>query len=106
MLGTFGVDTLSVPGPTPRRMIELLRRIPPGSLFPDHDHPATWSAEAHLLAGLIDHVAQLTWVTAAVNSKRPPPRPRAVPRPGGRRPTRMRARDLVTALTGEEGVTG
>jgi hypothetical protein len=43
--------------------------------------------EAELLAGLIDQVAELTWVTLRVNGSKNAARPKPVPRPD-RRPQR------------------
>lgn len=41
-----------------------------------------WSHEAHLLAGIRDGIASLTWVTQAQWAKQPGPRPELTPRPG------------------------
>ncbi len=95
-LSAFGVDVLD-PGVTPRRIAVLMRHLPAGSLLrPDEDE--SWSVEAHLLAGLIDSVNQLTWLTSAVNSGkgRRPKRPKPIPRPSASKP--------ATVSTG--GMTG
>jgi hypothetical protein len=46
------------------------------------DGESSWTAEAYLLAGVLDAVNQLTWITASVHSKRKPKRPDAIQRPG------------------------
>ena len=81
MQAAYGVDPSDL---SLRRFWVLLRRLPVGA-WPDQDEPASWSAEAHLLASVIDAVNENTWVLAAVNSKRKPPRPDAMPRPGARK---------------------
>jgi hypothetical protein len=82
MLSTYGVDTLS-PTVTPRRLWVLLQRLPPGA-WPDSAAEASWSVESYLLAALVDRVSELTWLTAAVNSKKgkQPKQPKPIPRPG------------------------
>lgn len=88
-MATYGVDCLD-PRVSLRRVHVLLDNLPPQARRPGEQ----WSTEAELLALLIDHVAQLTWVTMrAAGSKgtsRPQPirRPdrRAVPRPAPRAP--------------------
>ena len=84
MLARYGVEPWTV---TPRRLRVLIQALPPG-LWADPDSPMSWSVEAHLLAGTIDAVNQVAWLTAATNSKRPPPRPKPVDRPGSRRQRR------------------
>lgn len=46
-----------------------------------------WSATEHLLAMLHDLVADLTWITATVNSKKKIPVPKPLPRPGDKAKT-------------------
>jgi hypothetical protein len=83
-MATYGVDCLD-PRVSLRRVHVLLDNLPPQARRPGEQ----WSTEAELLAVLIDHVAQLTWVTlkaaGAKNVARPQPvkRPahRALPRP-------------------------
>jgi len=41
--------------------------------------------ESYLLAVVVDRLADLTWVTTAVNSKTKPQRPKPLPRPGQKR---------------------
>ena len=81
-MGTFGVDVLD-PAVTPRRLGVLLERLPPGS-WPDQHSPASWSAEAYLLAALIDAVQWNTYATLLGKTKARPAKPKAMPRPGQR----------------------
>lgn len=62
-----------------------------------------WSAEAMLLAALVDSVRQVGWLYAASHLKRPPPHPEPIERPG----IRARERKTMTvaayrAMTGQE----
>jgi hypothetical protein len=107
MLATYGIDTLD-PAVSTRRVWVLLERLPPAARRPGEQ----WSTEAELLALLIDHVADLTWVTArAYGSKgsRPKPLPRPAarqdgpPQPDAPRPTSSWA-DAIRALAGVPGV--
>jgi hypothetical protein len=96
-MAAYGVDVLS-PDVSLRRVRVLAERLPPHARRGGDQ----WSTEAELLALLVDHVAQLTWVTlraaGAKNARRPPPLPRppgragnpraAEPQPPGRRPGR------------------
>jgi hypothetical protein len=81
MQRAYGLDPARL---TLRRLWVLLHRIPAGT-WPEADHPASWSVESYLLANVVDAANQVAWITAAANSKRKPPRPKAVPRPGERR---------------------
>lgn len=94
MLATYGVDTLS-PTVTPRRLWVLLQRLPPGA-WPDPAVEASWSVEAYLLASAVDRLGELTWITAAVNSKKgkQPKQPKPLPRPGKPQPRRRQGQDL------------
>jgi hypothetical protein len=82
-MAAYGVDCLD-PRVSLRRVHVLLDNLPPQARRPGEQ----WSTEAELLALLVDHVANLTWVTlkaaGAKNVSRPQPlrRPpsRAVPR--------------------------
>jgi hypothetical protein len=76
MLATYGVDTLD-PAVSTRRVWVLLQRLPPYARRPGEE----WSTEAELLAMLIDHVAELTWVTMRVNGAKGVTRPRPIRRP-------------------------
>lgn len=82
MLATYGVDVLD-PAVSLRRIHVLATRLPAGA-FPQSDSPAAWSVEAHLLARLNDAVDQLTWLTARAHGGKGP-RPKPLPRPGGKR---------------------
>lgn len=93
MLAAYGVDVLD-PAVSLRRVWVLLNQLPPAARRGGEQ----WSAEAELLALLVDHVAQLTWVTlrahGAKNAARPKPVPRP-PRPG--RPVGEPGRDAASA---------
>jgi hypothetical protein len=76
MLAAYGVDVLD-PQVTTRRVHVLLERLPPWSRLPGEQ----WSVEAELLAALIDHVAQLTYVTLKAAGAKGATQPTAVRRP-------------------------
>lgn len=78
----YGVDVLD-PAVSPRRIAVLLEHLPPYA----RNFGEQWSTEAELLAVLIDHVADLTWVTLKAHGAKNVTRPRPV-----RRPTSDRAR--------------
>lgn len=78
LLRVYGVDSHRA---TLRRVSVLLRRLPPGA-WQKEQGPASWSREAWMLADVVDAVNQLSWLTAAVNSKSKPERPKPYPRPG------------------------
>jgi len=80
MLAAYGVDVLD-PEVSLRRIHVLLQRLPPHARRGGEQ----WSTESELLAGLIDHVAQLTWVTLRANGAKGARRPQPVPRPGDRK---------------------
>lgn len=80
MLATYGIDTLD-PGVSTRRVWVLLERLPPQARRGGEQ----WSVEAELLAGLIDQVANLTWITLQAHGAKGVTRPQPVPRPPGRR---------------------
>lgn len=87
MLATYGVDVLD-PAVSLRRVWVLAEQLPPHARNGGLD----WSTESELLAGLIDHVAYLTWVTMRVNGSKAA-RPKPVKRPADRRAvTAARAR--------------
>jgi hypothetical protein len=73
----FGVDVLD-PAVTPRRIAVLIDRVPPHA----RRGGEWWSVEAELLALLVDHVANLTWITARAAGAKNVPRPRPMARPG------------------------
>lgn len=102
MLAAYGVDVLD-PAVTPRRISVLLPRLRPG-LWPDADHSASWSTEAHLLAALVDAVQVNTHVFIAANSKRKQRPPKPLPRPGKKeRSEGMDKKGLVRALSAALG---
>jgi hypothetical protein len=71
MLATYGVD-IHDPAVSLRRIGVLLEFLPPQA----RRGGEAWSTEAELLAGLIDHVAYLTWVTMrAAGGKQGKPKP-------------------------------
>ena len=76
MLAAFGVDVLD-PATTPRRIAVLATRLPPWARAPGEP----WSVEAELLALLVDHLAQLTYVTLKASGAKSVTRPRPLPRP-------------------------
>jgi len=94
MLAAYGVDVLD-PGVSLRRLHVLLERLPPHARRGGEQ----WSTESELLAGLIDHVAQLTWVTLRANGAKSARRPQPVPRPGDRkrRPPRAAQGDTLAS---------
>jgi len=75
-MAAYGLDILDVARVSPRRLWVLARNLPPWARSPGEP----WGAESGLLAALIDHVAELTWVTlrAAGNQAA---RPKPIPRP-------------------------
>jgi len=80
MLAAYGVDVLD-PKVSLRRIHVLLQRLPPHARR-GGEH---WSVESELLAGVIDHLAMLTWVTLRANGSKNATKPKPVPRPGDRR---------------------
>ncbi|MDR1999454.1 MAG: hypothetical protein LBQ06_05880, partial [Frankiaceae bacterium] len=77
MLAGYGTDVLD-PQVTARRIHVLATRMPPQWRTPGEQ----WTTEAHLLAALIDHVAQLTYITLKANGAKSVTKPKPVPRPG------------------------
>lgn len=81
-----GVDLLDLG--TPRfdwgRLGVLIQYLPRESATKQEaiGDEARWGDEEHLLATIIDAIAQLSWMFAAANSKRAPERPRPLRRPG------------------------
>jgi hypothetical protein len=76
MLCAFGLDVLD-PAVTPRRIWVLAQRLPPWA----RSLGEPWSPEADLAALIIDHLAQLTWVTLRAAGAQNVPRPTPLPRP-------------------------
>jgi hypothetical protein len=81
MLAAYGVDVLD-PAVSMRRVHVLLERLPPGA----RRGGELWSDESELLALLIDHVAELTWVTVTAWGGKKVARPKPLPRPKRRAP--------------------
>jgi len=78
-MAAYGVDVLS-PAVSVRRIAVLLDQLPPWA----RQGGQMWSVEAELLALVVDHLAQLAWITAGGKGSRPRPLPR--PRPRAERP--------------------
>jgi hypothetical protein len=112
MLAAYGIDVLD-PRVSTRRVHVLLERLPPYARRPGEQ----WSTEAELLAALIDHVANLTYVTLKAYGASGVTRPTPVARPGQHRPPQQVPRnpsgngstgswfDAARALAGVPGVT-
>ena len=98
MAAAYGVSVLD-PGLTPRRLWVLLNHLPPAFRRPG-EH---WSAEAELLAGLIDHVALLTWITLRANGDKATARPRPIARPPRRGGTARAALAAPRSTSGRWG---
>ena len=80
MLATYGVDVLDLSVST-RRVWVLLERLPPQARRGGEQ----WSIESELLAGLIDQVAYLAWITLKANGAKNVSRPKPIQRPAPRR---------------------
>lgn len=78
LLRVYGVDPHRA---TLRRVAVLLRRLPLGA-WQKGQTGMSWTRESWLLADVLDAVNNLTWLTAALNSKTKPPRPKPYARPG------------------------
>lgn len=101
LLRVYGVDSHRA---TLRRVASLVRRLPPGTWQKDQGAPS-WSREAWMLADVVDAVNTVAWITAAVNSKRPPQKPKPYPRPGAREtPKQAKSSWTQIAATFTEGV--
>lgn len=104
MLAAYGVDTLD-PGVSTRRVHVLLAMLPPHA----RRGGQTWSTEAALLAGVVDHLAWLTYVTLKANGAKGAKKPAGVHRPAESRPyapqadTRKRPVDGRHAPGGKPG---
>jgi hypothetical protein len=75
MLAAYGIDVRD-PSVTTRRVHVLLSRLPPRG----RELGQPWTPEAELLAGLIDHIAYLTYVVLRLGGSTPE-RPKPVWRP-------------------------
>lgn len=88
-----------------RRVAVLLEHLPPAA----RRGGEAWSAEADLLAGLIDHVAYLTWITIRAHGGKSG-KPKPVKRPPERRARRQapaaRRRALPATSSGSSGSSG
>lgn len=80
-MAAFGVDVLD-PAVTPRRIAVLAERVPPWA----RPFGQQWSVEAELLAVVVDHLAQLTYVTLRAAGAKSAQKPRPLPRPPRARP--------------------
>lgn len=98
MLAAYGVDVLD-PAVSLRRVWVLLERLPPQYRRGGEQ----WSTEAELLAVLVDHVANLTWVTLKANGAKNAPRPKPVPRPKPLRASARQGRDRSRPPTRKPG---
>ena len=96
MLARYGVD----PHTCGLRRLYVLVRCLPAGYWPDPNEDATWSVEAHLLAGVVDAVNNAAWTIAAVNSKSKPKRPKPVTRPGQATKQRMSWTDVARQMRG------
>jgi hypothetical protein len=86
MMAAYGINTRD-PRVSLRRVWVLAQRLPPAFRLPGEP----WTEEAHLLALLVDHMAQLTYVTIkAAGGKATRPKP--LPRPPEREIERPAAR--------------
>jgi len=105
-MAAYGVDVLD-PRVSTRRVHVLLERLPPHA----RRGGESWSIEAELLAGVIDHLAMLTYVTLRAHGakgatkpqpvKRPRPRPAMAGDRGGQAAAPVRG-----ALPGGQGKAG
>jgi hypothetical protein len=91
-MAAYRIDVLD-PAVTPRRIEVLSRRLPPWARQPGD----TWSAEAELLALLIDHVAYLSWITVKAHGSKNAPKPKPIPRPAAVRREPDRSAAAATA---------
>lgn len=107
MLAHYGVRTRDV---SLRELRVLMHRLPPG-VVQDPDRGEVWSDEAHLLAGVIDAINDLAYVTLMValdpKARHQVPKPKPVTRPGPKPKTvPVRPVDQVAALAAMLGGPG
>lgn len=76
MFAAYGIDVLD-PEVTPRRVWVLASRLPAWAQSPGE----AWSTESELLALLVDHLANLTFVTLKAAGAKGVTRPKPLPRP-------------------------
>jgi hypothetical protein len=85
MFAAYGIDVLD-PAVSLRRVWVLAERLPPSARAPGEE----WSQEAHLLALVCDHIAQLTYATMRIAGSQNASQPQPIPRPRARhRPQRQ-----------------
>lgn len=102
LLRVYGIDPHRA---TLRRVGVLARRLPPGTWHKD-DGPGSWTAEAYLLANVVDAINNLTYVQVQKVSKRKIKPPKPTWRPGAaRKKRRMSWTEFGSALGATEGVT-
>ena len=75
-MAAYGVDVLD-PRVSTRRVHVLLERLPPSA----RRGGEAWSIESELLAGVIDHLAMLTWITLRAHGAKGAAKPKPVQRP-------------------------
>lgn len=75
-MAAYGVDVLD-PRVSTRRVHVLLERLPPSG----RRGGEAWSIESELLAGVIDHLAMLTWITLRAHGAKGAAKPKPVQRP-------------------------
>jgi hypothetical protein len=95
MLCAFGIDVLD-PRVSLRRVWVLAQRLPPWV----RSMGEPWSAESDLLALVVDHLAQLAWITLRAAGAQAVTRPRPIPRPSG---ARLRAESRSASLSEPQG---
>lgn len=104
MLAAYRVDVTD-PAITARRLRILVDRLPPTARVGGED----WSVESHLLALLVDHIAQLTYVTvrqagSKTTRPKPLPRPKRAPARGpGPGPEPARPAERAAVATDAKG---
>jgi hypothetical protein len=104
MLAAYGVDVLD-PAVSLRRVHVLLERLPPHARRLGEQ----WSTESELLAGLVDRVAYLTYVTLRANGAKDAKVPEPIARPAAHAavaqgPPPEPDRGLVAAASWAEGI--
>ncbi len=71
---------------TPRRVVELAERLPPGRHLPAALAGGAahfgWDTRTHLLADLVEAVHLDAWTLVQINSRKPVKAPQRLPRPG------------------------
>lgn len=102
---------------TLRRLHVLLARIPAG-VWSNPETAESWSIEAHLLAGVVDWLGSLVYVTLKAAGVKNPSKPVPIPRPGAQaarqRPTSSRPAggqtrsqswtEMIRSTAGQDGV--